>query len=321
MLCILSANSDIFFNLAAEEFLLMHSKKDICMLWQSDESVVVGKHQNAMAEVNYLWTFKNNIPVARRLTGGGTVYHGPGNLNFTFIRNGETGKLVDFKRFVTPIINYLHSLGILAEAGSRNDILVNGLKISGNAEHVYKTRVLHHGTLLFNADLDKLKESIKVNKQNFRDRAVQSVRSQVTNIKDLLPMEMTINEFESGLFNYLQHYYNLFERYELIPSEINEINGLRSDKYLTNNWIYGYSSSFEFSKTIRWQGNPVKIQMKIIKGHISQIHLEHDPENTMWLEIKKQLTDCEYSFPAIQNRLKRIISNKDENQLLSEMFF
>ena len=109
MHCILSKNRDIFFNLATEEHFLKNKSEEFCMLWQSDDSVVVGKHQNAMAEVNYLWALKNNITIARRLTGGGTVYHGPGNLNFTFIRNGEAGKLIDFKRFVSPVVEFCNN--------------------------------------------------------------------------------------------------------------------------------------------------------------------------------------------------------------------
>jgi lipoate-protein ligase A len=321
MLCILSTNHDIFFNLAAEEYFLKNSTEEICMLWQSDDSVVVGKHQNAMAEINYLWTIKNNVPIARRLTGGGTVFHGPGNLNFTFIRNGEPGKLVDFKRFVTPIIHYLHSIGIQAKAGGRNDIIVNKLKISGNAEHVYKTRVLHHGTLLFSADLNKLNESIKAKKEYYKDKAVQSVRSQVTNIKSLIHTEMTLKNFQTRLFTYLQDYYSADAGYELTSADIQEINELRNNKYITQKWIYGYSPPFEFSKTIEWQGSQVKIWMKIVKGCIREILLESETENKTLQKIEEQLIGCEYLLSSIQNKILQIISDNEKSMELSEMCF
>jgi lipoate---protein ligase len=321
MLCILSTNRDIFFNLAAEEYFLKNSMEEICMLWQSDDSVVVGKHQNAMAEVNYLWALKNNIPIARRLTGGGAVYHGSGNLNFTFIRNGEPGRLVDFNRFVFPIIKYLQSIGISAESGKRNDILVDDFKISGNAEHVFKTRVLHHGTLLFNANLNKLNESIKVKKDKFRDKAVQSVRSQVTNIYSLLKSGKNLKQFESELFKYLQSYYNFSECYEISPKELGAIETLRDNKYARNEWIYGYSPPYEFSNSILWQGNQVTISMNITKGYIKQITLESSAKKELWQKIEEQLLGCPYLLYDIQKRLRQIISNSEMISHLSELFF
>jgi lipoate-protein ligase A len=321
MLCILSTNRDIYFNLATEEYFLRFSNEEVCMLWQSDDSVVVGKHQNAMAEVNYLWTVKQGIPIARRLTGGGTVYHGPGNLNFSFIRNGEPGKLVDFNRFVTPVIGFLLSKGILAEAGTRNDILVNNLKISGNAEHVYKTRVLHHGTLLFAADLKKLNESIRVTKDKYRDKAVPSVRSQVTNIKSLLNSVMTLTQFEEELFAWLQSYYDHTERYDLVPREIDEINLLCNEKYRTTNWIFGYSPPFDFSTTSQWKGFDVNITMAIYRGLIQQIQLVSAANGRLWRRMEEHLTGCPYRLPALQKRIHQIVSDEDEATRLAEMLF
>ena len=162
MQCLISTNRDIYFNLALEEYLLMHEVDDYFVLWQSEPAVVVGKHQNTLAEINYRFVSEKNIRVARRLSGGGTVYHDQGNLNFTYIANGEPGKLVDFKRFIEPVIHFLGTLGIDAQQGLKNEILVRGKKISGNAEHVYKNRVLHHGTLLFHSDLHLLRECLRV---------------------------------------------------------------------------------------------------------------------------------------------------------------
>ena len=136
MYCIISDTRDPYFNLATEEYLMKHSEEDIFLLWQSELCVVVGKHQNTYAEINYPFIREHNIKVARRLSGGGTVFHDRGNLNFTFIRNGEPGKLVDFRRFVSPVIEMLQQLNVHAVMGGKNDILVDGKKISGNAEHV-----------------------------------------------------------------------------------------------------------------------------------------------------------------------------------------
>jgi len=177
MIGILSRSRNVFFNLAVEEYLLKQKTDDVFMLWQSGISVVVGKHQNTYAEINHAYIREHQIPVVRRLSGGGAVFHGPGNLNFTFIQNGEPGKMVNFRKFVTPVIEYLKTLGLSAEIGTQNEILIGGVKISGNAEHIFKKRVLHHGTLLFNVDLSMLKEAIKVVPERYIGKAVQSNRS------------------------------------------------------------------------------------------------------------------------------------------------
>ena len=178
MLCIFSENRDPYFNLAAEEYLLRNTGDEIFMLWQSTPAVVVGKHQNALAEINYRYTTGKGIAVARRLSGGGTVYHDNGNINFTFIRQGEPGKLVDFSGFIEPVIRFMKITGVDAEKGSKHEILTQGKKISGNAGHVYKNRVLHHGTLLFNADMEILHESIRHAGGIYTDKAVQSNQKQ-----------------------------------------------------------------------------------------------------------------------------------------------
>lgn len=150
-LCINQPNSDPYFNLAAEEYFLKNFQEDFFMLWRSWPSVVVGKHQNALAEINHEFVRLHQIPVARRLSGGGTVFHDPGNVNFTFIRNVANISEVNFKIFTIPVIEALKKLGVEAYTTGRNDLLIDGKKISGNAEHVHRNRVLHHGTLLFDS--------------------------------------------------------------------------------------------------------------------------------------------------------------------------
>ncbi|MBN2814917.1 MAG: lipoate--protein ligase family protein, partial [Bacteroidales bacterium] len=182
MLFLTSEITDPYYNLATEEYLLRQLHDDVFMLWISRPVIVVGKHQNALAEINYRFVSDNHIDVARRLTGGGAVFHDEGNVNFAFIRAGEPGRLVDFNAFIEPVTAFLQTLGVEALRGPKNEILVNGLKISGNAEHVYKNRVLHHGTLLYQSNLDRLRQSLKPSGGRYIDKAVQSNRSSVTNL-------------------------------------------------------------------------------------------------------------------------------------------
>jgi lipoate---protein ligase len=161
MLCIYNPSTEPYFNMAAEEYLLKNFSANIFMLWRNDNAVVVGKHQNSLAEINHDFVQQNNIKVVRRLSGGGTVFHDLGNLNFTFITNGEGEELVNFRKFTQPILEVLLQLGVHAKFEGRNDLTINGLKFSGNAEHVFKKRTLHHGTLLFSSKISDLTQALK----------------------------------------------------------------------------------------------------------------------------------------------------------------
>ena len=191
MKIIISQKTDAYTNLATEEFLLKNFTEDIFFLYINSKSIIVGKHQNALAEINYKIISENKIPVVRRLSGGGTVFHDPGNINFCFITSGVKTELVNFERYMTPIVEFLNSLNVNAQLGGRQDILIDGSKISGNACHVFKSRVMHHGTLLFNSQLGTLTQALKNDPLKFKDKAVKSVRSKVTNIQDHLKAKIS----------------------------------------------------------------------------------------------------------------------------------
>ena len=199
MLLINNSSTDPYFNIALEEYLLKHTSEDIFMLYTDSPSVIVGKHQNTLAEVNIRYAIEHNIHVVRRISGGGTVYHDPGNLNFCFIVNGKEGHLVDFKKFTNPIIEVFNKLGLQVNLEGKNDLRIDGLKISGNAEHVFKNRVLHHGTLLVSTDLQHLSFILKVEVGKYTDNAVKSIRSKVSNINSFLKIPITVDELKSQI--------------------------------------------------------------------------------------------------------------------------
>jgi len=291
MLFINSQNTDPFINLAAEEYLLKKKEEDIFMLWISTPSVVIGKHQNAFAEINYDFIKKNGIDVARRLSGGGTVYHDEGNLNFTWIKNGEPGKLVDFKKFINPVIDFLKTININAVFGERNEILVNNCKISGNAEHIFKNRTLHHGTLLFETNLDKLRKSLSVNDKKYYDKAVKSVPHKVTNIKEFLDKNIKINQFRTNLFDYIRNVNNSGSVYEFNASEIRTIENLKNQKFKQWDWIFGYSPDYTFKRKIKINKEETIIEFKVHKGTISNVTCKNLKNSDLKHIIKSTLED------------------------------
>jgi lipoate-protein ligase A len=300
MLCIQSKTDDIFFNLATEEYLLRNTKEDYMMLWRSMPVVVVGKHQNALAEINPEFIRKHKINIARRLSGGGAVYQDPGNINFSFICNGEKGKLVDFKKFLKPILGFLESKSIPAHLGDRNDIIVNNFKVSGNAEHVYKERVLHHGTLLYNSELNALKASLSEKSDRFIDNAIQSNRSNVVNIIDYLEHKLTAKDFMQDLFKFLVNYFTGSIHYEINNQEENEIKELVDSKYSKWEWIFGYSPTFLIKTEIILENIEHILQFKIAKGIIVEADIMKFSSNNKLQLLTKNIIGSRYNYETLK---------------------
>jgi lipoate-protein ligase A len=294
MLIIRRPQTDPYFNIAAEEYFLRNFNENIFMLWQNEPSIIIGKHQNTLAEINLKYITEHQIPVIRRITGGGTVFHDLGNINFTFIKNIVDEDLVDFKRFTYPIIEVLKSLGIPAKHEGKNDIRINGLKCSGNAEHVFKNRVLHHGTLLFSSDLSSLGETLKTNENLFISKAVKSNRSQVTNISSHLKEPLNISQFIELVYDYLIANYTGTHFYTMTEKDFTAINILANDKYKTWEWNYGYSPSYQYKNEI----NDLACILEVKNGII--IHASIFNPKTL------------VHFEALENKIIGIKQQKDE---------
>lgn len=275
MLCIQLENNDPYFCLAAEEYLLKNFSKDIFMLWQSHDTVVVGKHQNALAEINYPFVRENNITIARRISGGGTVFHDAGNVNFAYIKNVNDTAEINFKKFTKFVVEALAELGVTAVNSGRNDLLVNDKKISGNAEHVFKKRVLHHGTLLFDSDLSSLGHSIKVAPGKYTGKAVQSNRSFVANIQPFLKNKITTEEFRRFLLGVqLENEENSV--YELTEEDKRAIQKLADEKFKTWEWNFGYSPKYTFQNETKLGDRTLKIALNAEKGRITEAAVSGD---------------------------------------------
>ena len=317
MFCIFLKNTDPFFCLAAEEYLLKNFTDDIFMIWQSENAVVVGKHQNLLGEINYPFVRENNIKVARRISGGGTVFHDSGNVNFSFIKNVKSPAEISFKQFTAPVVETLAKLGITATTSGRNDLLINGLKISGNAEHVYKNRVLHHGTLLFDSDLENLGQAIKVVPGKYESKAVQSNRSPVTNISRFLKTKMSTAEFIQFMLNVqLEKSENLI--YELTKTDIQNIEKLRTEKFITWEWNWGYSPRYIFKNEVEIDGKKLKIEMLVEKGRIEKCTISGEYfEDETANEISIQIQNKRHSLHDINDYLRDLRVSISENLVYS----
>jgi lipoate-protein ligase A len=197
-------------------------------------------------------------------------------VNFSFILSGKEGQLVNFRKYAGPVLSYLQNLKIPAAFGSRNEILVEGKKISGNAEHVYRKRVLHHGTLLFSADLGALRASLGTAPGKYRDRAVQSVRSEVVNILDFLEPKVTVSAFRQGLIAHLSGFFEGSENYEFSANDMAGVRELVTRKYSTRQWNIGYSPRYNLSREITWNDHQVMIHLEVEKGKIMDIEITPD---------------------------------------------
>jgi lipoate---protein ligase len=274
MLCILSDSYDPYFNLAVEEMLMKKSDKEYFILSINNQSVIIGKHQVANREINTRYVYENEIPVIRRISGGGTVYHDTGNLNFSFISNSETGRQIDFRKYVKPVIDFLSVYGVEAIMQGKNNLCVGGLKISGNSEHVFKNRVLHHGTLLFNSDLTVLSNVLRNEDCCYYSRAVKSISSPVMNINSLLTGIYNTSDLMIKMSDYILNSSAKNEVYILSKNENTEAQLIAETKYHSWEWNWAYGPEYTFKNVFILNGNEYNCKLVVEGGIIKECNIE-----------------------------------------------
>lgn len=275
MLYVLNNCTDPYWNLACEEYLLYSFSEPVFRLWRNAPSVIVGKNQNALAEIDADYTHFHHIPVVRRLSGGGAVFHDLGNVNYSFIDNKIEGEDTStmFRRFTSPIIEALNSLKVKAYLEGRNDLLIDGRKFSGNAICIHKNRILQHGTLLFSSSMSDLSGALKSRPEKFVGKAVRSNRSRVTNISEHLQTIMTIEDFIIYLKETLTRQ---MVEYTLSPKDIAAIDSLAERKYRQDDWNFGSSPKYNFSKSAKYSAGLMELFMNVEQGIITSIEIKGD---------------------------------------------
>lgn len=265
--------TDPYFNLAAEEHILRTAGVNTFMVWRNEPSVIIGKHQNRSREINHDFTHAHNIPVIRRITGGGTVYQDPGNINFSFIYSDRRENLVDYRQFTKPVVAFLTQLGLNAAFEEKSNIVVDGWKVSGNSAHVHREKVLHHGTLLFDADMENLEQSIRSREGCYADTSVRSVRKEVANIRPLLGNSMDTEVFLTAFTAFIKDYFGDSAIGSFSETEALAIHDLAREKYSSPAWNIGYSPASRYSRQWHSAGEEYAIELSLREGRIEIIRI------------------------------------------------
>ena len=304
-----SPSTDPYFNLALEQHIFdnLDRNNSYFMLWQNMNAVIIGKHQNTIAEINAAYVSEHGIAVVRRLSGGGAVYHDLGNLNFTFIADsGEQG--FDFSVFCKPVAQALTMFGVPVEISGRNDMTIGGKKFSGNAQYMKRGRVMHHGTMLYDSDLEAMGRALNASPDKIESKGIKSVPSRVVNIKPYMPQDLPIASFRDALRDFMFKEYAL-RPYTLTPHDFEIVRRLRDTVYSQWDWNYGTSPAYSIRKERRVEGcGKIEVFMDVAEGKIGSIAFYGDYfGNGDSVELTRRLQGCALE----ENVIRKALSNMD----------
>ena len=316
MISIKSPSNNPHFNMALDEYAIKHLdlNDDLIILYQNEPSVIIGRNQNTIEEINSKYIKDNNIHVARRLSGGGAVYHDLGNLNFTFVTKNTEDSLSNFRKFTLPVIQVLNKLGVNAEFTGRNDITIEGKKFSGNAQYYYREKMFHHGTILFNSDLSIVQEALNVKLDKIQSKGIKSVRSRVTNVYPYLENKITAEEFKDFLLtSILEEHNSIGNEYILSDEDIKNLDKLVKEKFSTWEWNYGESPDFDIVKFKRYQGGKVDLRLNVKNGIIEEVKVFGDFFGSKDIsELENLLISKKYE----ENTVREILKDLDFNSYM-----
>ncbi|MGB7842057.1 MAG: lipoate--protein ligase [Salinimicrobium sp.] len=270
--------NDPHINLALEEYALRNFNPgtDYLLFYINEPSIIIGRNQNTLEEINYKYVDENGIHVVRRMSGGGAVYHDFGNLNFSFMTNHDIKSLNNFRKFTAPVIKVLNEMGIPADLKGRNDIVADNKKISGNAQFSTGKRMFHHGTLLLDSDLGEVVNALNVKMSKIQSKGHKSVRSRVANISEFLDEKIDIESFRKLILKGLYREQEDFETYKLSETEWEDVYKLRDEKYGTWDWNYGSSPKFNIQRTKRFPIGEIDLRINVEKGKITNFKIYGD---------------------------------------------
>lgn len=296
-------------NFAMEEYALKHLdiNETYLMFYRMAPTVIVGRNQNTVEEVNMDYVRSHKVTVTRRLSGGGAVYNDPGNLSFSFIARDDGDSFNNYHKFTEPVIRALHHMGAEAKLEGRNDLTIDGKKISGNAQFVTQGRIFSHGTLLFDVNLDNVSKALHPDAAKYESKGIKSVRSRVTNIREHLSRNMTIRQFRETLLHYIFEGETEIPEYQITDEDWTNIVDIANKRYRSWSWVYGKSPAFNVRKTRRFPGGRIDIRLNVKKSVIEHVSIFGDFFGTGDVaDIEKLLSGTKYEEKIIEEKLKTI---------------
>lgn len=315
---IVNKSNNPAYNIALEAYAFREllSEDEIFILWINEPAIIIGKHQNTIQEINKEYIDAHGIHVARRLSGGGAVYHDLNNLNYTIISNKSEEGAFDFKTFSQPVIETLADLGVKAEFTGRNDLEINGKKFCGNAQAYYKGRMMHHGCLLFDVDMTVLGDALKVSKDKIESKGIKSVRARVTNILDELPEKITVNEFSDKILAKMKETYPDMTEYVLSEDELAKIQKSADEQFGNWDWVYGKAPEYTIERNVRYPAGKINTFANVEKSIIKNIKIYGDFFGIKDVQdIEELLVGTRYENKDVFEKLKTI----DTTQYFSGM--
>ena len=297
-------STDPYYNLALEEYVLNTLKDDdYILLWQNDKTVVIGKHQNAAEEVSIKRAEELGVKVVRRNTGGGAVYHDMGNLNFSFITDWDPEKNMDYDMFLKPVIRALAGFGACAEKQGRNDLVIDGKKISGNAQCIHGGRILHHGTLLIDSDLSFIQEILNVQPDKIVSKGIKSVRSRVANICEYTSAPIDVGVLKQALIDSFFCGAGAAEHI-LDEAQEEEIKKLAGEKYGTWEWNFGSTADYSYRNARRFPCGKIEVLMDVRNGVIERCKILGDFLALIGTEeLESAVAGCRADRSVLKNAL------------------
>ncbi|WP_045925277.1 lipoate--protein ligase LplJ [Bacillus siamensis] len=298
-------------NLAIEEYCVKHldPEQTYLLFYVNQPSIIIGKNQNTIEEINTKYVEDNGIIVVRRLSGGGAVYHDLGNLNFSFITKDDGDSFHNFKKFTEPVIQALRQLGVEAELSGRNDIVADGRKISGNAQFSTKGRIFSHGTLMLDSAIDHVVSALKVKKDKIESKGIKSIRSRVANISEFLDDKMTADEFKKHLLHHIFNTNDLSKvpEYKLTDEDWKAIRKISEERYQNWDWNFGRSPAFNLQHSKRYPVGSIDLRLEVKKGIIQDCKIFGDFFGAKDVsEVEQALIGKQYDRIAIREALAGI---------------
>ncbi|MCR8930196.1 lipoate--protein ligase [Priestia megaterium] len=302
-------NYDPRINLAIEEYALKHLdiNETYLLFYINEPSIIIGKNQNTIEEINTKYVEDQQIHVVRRLSGGGAVYHDKGNLNFSFITKDDGNSFHNFKKFTEPVVEALKKLGVNAELSGRNDLMAEGRKISGNAQFSTKGRMFSHGTLLFDSEIENVVSALKVKKDKIESKGIKSIRNRVANISEFLEQKVTVEEFREMLVRYIFDGEENITEYKLTEKDWETIHQISKERYQSWDWNYGKSPKFNLQHSHRFPVGQIDVRLEVNKGKIDACTIYGDFFGVGDVqEVQEKLTGVRYEKASIEQALEDI---------------